>query len=143
MRGVTDEIWAAVDSALKFGRRGLPGGSSLTALFGRSLDPAARGKRPDLTVEKVLAWADAHRAATGRWPTLTSGPVHGEPGEKWVNLDMALRRGRRGLPGGTNLSRLITERGEPDTLRPCVRAGNKKHDRPPSTHATFRSRRAL
>ncbi len=106
---MTDEIWAAVDAALKFGRRGLPGGSSLTALFGRSLDPAARGKRPELTVERVLAWADAHRAATGRWPTLASGQVHGEPGEKWVNLDMALRHGRRGLPGGTNLSRLIAE----------------------------------
>ena len=99
---------------LKFGRRGLPGGSSLTALFGRSLDPAAQGIRPELTVEQVLAWADAHRAATGRWPTITSGPVAGVPGEKWVNLDAALRLGRRGLPSGTNLTRLIAEhRGAP------------------------------
>ncbi len=114
VRGVSDEMWAAVDAALKFGRRGLPGGSCLTALFRPSLDPAARGNRPELTVEQVLAWADSHRAATGRWPTATSGPVEGVPGEKWVNLKAALRLGRRGLPRGTNLTRLIAEhRGAP------------------------------
>ena len=112
--GVPDEKWSAVDFALKLGRRGLPHGSSLSALYGRSLDPAARGKRPDLTVDQVLAWADAHRAATGRWPTNTSGPVDGTPGEKWVNLDVAFRHGRRGLPRGTSLSRLIAKhRGAP------------------------------
>ncbi len=109
VRGVPDENWSAIDAALKFGRRGLPGGSSLTALFDRSIDPAAQGVRPDLTVEQVLAWADAYRAATGRWPTLKSGPVAGVPGEKWVNLDAALRIGRRGLPRGTSLTRLIAE----------------------------------
>ena len=114
MRGVPDEIWHAVDAALKYGRRGLPGGSSLRELFDRSLDPAALGIRPELTVEQVLAWADAHRTATGRWPTATSGPVDGVPGEKWVNLQVALRHGRRGLPRGTNLARLIAEhRGTP------------------------------
>jgi hypothetical protein len=114
VRGVPDEIWSAVDAALKFGRRGLPGGSSLTTLFGRSLDPAALGIRPGLTVEQVLAWADSHRAATGRWPTIASGPVDGVPGEKWVNVDAALRHGRRGLPRGTTLTRLIAEhRGAP------------------------------
>ncbi len=109
VRGVTDENWSAIDAALKFGRRGLPSGSSLTALFDRSIDPAAQGFRPKLTVEQVLTWADAHRAATGRWPTGTSGPVAGVRGEKWVNLDAALRLGRRGLPSGTNLTRLIAE----------------------------------
>jgi hypothetical protein len=109
VRGVPDETWSAIDAALKLGRRGLPGGSSLTALFDRSLDPAAQGIRPDLTVEQVLAWADAHRAATGRWPTATSGPIAGVPGEKWVNLNAALRLGRRGLPRGTSLTRLIAE----------------------------------
>ncbi len=110
--GVPDETWSAVDAALKFGRRGLPGGSSLTALFRRSLDPAARGSRPGLTVDQVLAWANAHRAAIGRWPTAASGPVNGVPGEKWVNLEAALRLGRRSLPRDTNLSRLIAEHRE-------------------------------
>ncbi len=112
--GVPDETWSAVDGALRYGRRGLPGGSSLTALLGRSIDPAAQGRRPDLTVDQVLAWADAHRAATGRWPSNTSGAVGGEPGEKWINLDVAFRHGRRGLPRGTSLSRVIAEhRGGP------------------------------
>jgi hypothetical protein len=109
VRGVPDERWSSIDSALRYGRRGLPGGSSLTALLGRSIDPAAKGKRPDLTVDQVLAWADAHRAATGRWPTYASGPVKGEPGEKWVNLGRAFLLGRRGLPRGTSLARLIAE----------------------------------
>jgi hypothetical protein len=109
VRGVPGENWFAVDAALKFGRRGLPGGSCLRELFGRSVDPAADGNRPGLTVEQILAWADAHRAATGRWPTGRSGPLEGVPGEKWVNLDAALRIGRRGLPGGTKLSRVIAE----------------------------------
>jgi hypothetical protein len=109
VHGVPDEMWSAVDAALKFGRRGLPGGSSLAALFRPSLDPAARGSRPGLTVDQVLAWADAHRAATGRWPTAASGGVVGVPGEKWVNLEAALRLGRRGLPCGTSLTRLFAE----------------------------------
>ena len=111
-------MWSAIDAALKLGRRGLPGGSSLTALFDRSIDPAARGYRPDLTVEQVLAWADAHHAATGRWPTAASGPVDGVAGEKWVNLNAALRLGRRGLPRGTNLTRLIAEHRGAPPLRP-------------------------
>jgi hypothetical protein len=109
VRGVPDENWYAVDAALKSGYRGLSGGFSLTALFRRSVDPAAQGNRCPLTVEQVLTWADAHCAATGRWPNLTSGPIDGMPGEKWINLDAALRRGRRGLPSGTNLTRLIAE----------------------------------
>jgi hypothetical protein len=129
VRGVPDENWSAVDAALKFGRRGLPGGSSLTALFGPSLDPAARGFRPALTVEQVLAWADAHRAATGRWPTSASGPIAGVPGEKWVNLDAALRLGRRGLPSATNLTRLIAEhRGAPAPAAAATRSPSGPND---------------
>ncbi|MBX6313461.1 MAG: hypothetical protein IRY99_11175, partial [Isosphaeraceae bacterium] len=108
------ETWSEIDAALRRGHRGLPGGTSLTRLFGRSLNPDALGPRPPLTVEQVLAWADAHRAATGHWPTRASGPVRGVPGEKWVNLDAALRVGRRGLPSGTSLARLLAEhRGAP------------------------------
>jgi hypothetical protein len=138
VRGVPDETWAAVDAALKFGRRGLPGGTSLHFEFDRSFDPAARGIRPGLTVEQILAWADAHRAATGRWPAVTSGPVAGVPGEKWVNLNAALRLGRRGLPRGMNLTRLIAEhRGAaaPPANATRSRVGpNAPADRPAGRH---------
>jgi hypothetical protein len=68
--------------------------------------------RTQLTVELVLAWADAHFARNGRWPTRLSGPVAFVPGETWGALDSALRDGRRGLPGGDSLARLLArERG--------------------------------
>ncbi len=59
-------------------------------------------KRP-LTVARILAWADAHHARTGRWPSCTGGQVHGAPGETWVNVNQALVCGGRGLPAGLGL----------------------------------------
>ena len=108
------ENWRAIGGALRRGTRGLPGGSSLARLLAERRGAREPKVPPRLAVEQVLAWADAHRAATGRWPSVKTGPVDGEPGEKWVNLNMALRHGRRGLPGGTTLGRLIAEhRGGP------------------------------
>jgi hypothetical protein len=66
-------------------------------------------RRPPLTVEQILAWADAHRARTGEWPSASSGPVEGVPGEKWEAVNWALGLGRRGLPGGSSLARLLAE----------------------------------
>ena len=63
--------------------------------------------RPPLTVQQVLAWADAHHARTGRRPHAKSGPVEGAPGESWGNIDDALDAGYRGLPGGDSLARLL------------------------------------
>jgi hypothetical protein len=40
-----------------------------------------RRRLPPLTDELILAWAGAHKARTGRWPTAASGPVAGAPGE--------------------------------------------------------------
>jgi hypothetical protein len=107
--GAPDEDWQLIDQALRYGRRGLPVGASLRTLFGRSHDPAARGVRPPLTIEQILAWADIHQANHGRWPSRTSGAIPGAPGEKWVNIDMALRHGRRGLPSGMNLARVFAQ----------------------------------
>ena len=70
------------------------------------------GRKLPLSVEQVLAWADAHRGSTGKWPTARSGPVAGAAGECWTAVDHALRRGSRGLPGGDSLARLLRlERG--------------------------------
>ena len=76
--------------------------------------------RETLSVERILAWADAHHAATGRWPTRTSGPIAGVPGDNWRTVADALREGRRGLPGGTTLSRLLLQhRGRLGPNRPA------------------------
>ena len=70
-------------------------------------------RKPPLSVARILAWADAHHARTGRWPSCTQGQVHGTPGEAGVNVNQALTNGLRGLPGGDSLPRLLErERGK-------------------------------
>src|SRR5262249_20102451 len=99
-----DETWNAIQSALNKGLRGLPGGSSLARLLAEYRDV-----RPALSLERILAWADAHHAARGRWPTQTSGPVLGAYRENWGSIADDLRQGRRGLPGGLTLARVLAE----------------------------------
>ena len=64
-------------------------------------------RRVPLTVEQILAWADAHRARTSRWPGAGTGGVAGVPGQSWAAINEALRRGLRGLPGGDTLAGLL------------------------------------
>jgi hypothetical protein len=59
-----------------------------------------------LTVEQILAWADAHRERAGKWPQSGSGPVPEAPGATWAAIDSALGHGLRGLSGGDSLARL-------------------------------------
>jgi hypothetical protein len=103
-----DENWGAINNALYQGVRGLSGRSSLRAILAEH-----RGFRPPITLEQVLAWADAHRERTGEWPSVNSGAVYGVTGETWQAIDKALRRGSRGLPGGTSLAELLDERRGP------------------------------
>jgi hypothetical protein len=104
-----EETWAKIDRALRYGRRGLPGGSSLVRLMAEHLPAYARV----LTVDQIVAWGEAHYAATGDWPRALSGDVLDAPGEKWQNLDMALRGGYRGLPAGLSLTKLFLDREAP------------------------------
>ena len=71
-----------------------------------------RSKRPPLTIKQILAWADAHHARTGKWPHMDSGHVRDNLNKKWQNIGQALRRGLRGLEGGSSLAKLLAkERG--------------------------------
>lgn len=104
------ENWRAINAALQNGYRALPGGGSLAQLL-----DARRGVRNRLaaapyTLKKILAWADAHRRRSGRWPRHNTGPVVGAPGETWQAVNSALSQGTRGLPGGTSLARLLQRR---------------------------------
>jgi hypothetical protein len=99
-----DVTWEGINSSLIFGRRGLPGGSSLFRLLA---EHRGVGLERRLDLARILAWADAHHAATGTWPTAGSGPVLGVHGEDWKTLDAALKRGNRGLPGRQTLHRLL------------------------------------
>jgi hypothetical protein len=68
-------------------------------------------RRGPLTVQQILAWADAHKARTGRWPRAASGPVAGAPGEFWGTVNAALKWGRRGLPRRGSLAKLLALHG--------------------------------
>src|SRR5262245_9318480 len=108
--GTQGDNWRSVDSALRLGLRGLPGGYSLAKLLADRKGVRNVQDFPPYTEEEILAWADSHLQRTGRWPTQHSGPVLDAPGETWYAVQMALSHGSRGLPGGTTLARLLAER---------------------------------
>jgi hypothetical protein len=109
IRGTIDDTWSRMDNALRAGNRQLPKNSGLT--FARLLEQR-RGVRnseypPKLSVSKVVQWARAHRRRTGRWPKANDGAIVGVRGETWMAVDMALRKGKRGLMHGSSLARLL------------------------------------
>jgi hypothetical protein len=99
------ETWSAVARALSRGGRGLPGGSTLARFFEEEFGVPAN--RPPVAVKQILAWADAHRAATSRWPTRASGTIAESSNESWSKINTALINGLRGLPGGSSLAKLL------------------------------------
>jgi hypothetical protein len=102
------ETWKAVDGALKVGNRGLPRGSSLFRVLAEQRGAHSHNGLPLLTEDQILAWADAHYAGTGRWPSANSSVIEETPyHQTWKAIDMDLRKGSRGLPGGTTLARLL------------------------------------
>ncbi len=109
VHNVPDEAWASIDHALRFGRRGLPRRWRLTRLLAKHRNRPYRPKGPPLIEKQILAWAKAHHKRTGQWPRLTSGRISGGHGETWTRVDMALRKGSRGLAGGSSLSRLLAK----------------------------------
>lgn len=66
-----------------------------------------RWRKPPLYIKDILAWADEHHERIGRWPQDDSGRVRGTLEETWHRIDMALRAGVRGLPGGDSLARVL------------------------------------
>jgi hypothetical protein len=102
--------WMHIHIALQQGGRHLPGGSSLPKLLAEHRGVRNRKDLPHYTVEQILAWADAHRARTGAWPSAASGAIADAPGETWGAVQNALRGGRRGIPGGSSLAQLLAEK---------------------------------
>jgi hypothetical protein len=105
------ETWRNVDAALRQAARGLTGRSSLPRLLAKHRGTRNMHALPRLTVDQILAWADAHHAATGRWPDRRSGPVLSTPGETWSGIRSALQGGHRGLPAGLSLTQLLARSG--------------------------------
>src|SRR5215471_6525529 len=107
IRGAGEDTWARVNDALANGNRGLKGGSSLARLLFVHRGVRSPRNVPPLTEQQILRWARSHFKRTGKWPHDRSGPVHDVHGETWTAIDLALSRGKRGLPGGSSLARLL------------------------------------
>ena len=105
-----DESWDRIDRALRRGARVLSAGSSLARLLAERRGAGNPKRLPRLRIVTILAWADAYHAAHGRWPVAAPVPVPEAPDESWSRIDRALRRGERGLPGGSSLGRVLGER---------------------------------
>ncbi len=114
----TDEKWANVAQALHKGLRGLPAGRTLAQLLAADRGVRNRKNLPPMSEPGILVWADAHFAQTGMWPDADSGPIPESPGDTWMGVENALRRGDRTLPGGSSLAWLLADkRGVGDYYR--------------------------
>jgi len=107
--GTSGETWLIVDEALRTGRRGLAGGTTLAQLLADQRGVRNLATVPPLSRRQILAWADAHHTRTGSWPLKSSGSISEAPGETWQAVDSALRNGQRSLPGGSSLPRFLAE----------------------------------
>src|SRR5262249_46343680 len=101
--------WHGVSTALYFGRRGLPGGSSLTRLLAERRGVHHPRYAP-LTIAQILDWADAHFRLTGNWPISSSPGVLPDSTVRGRSIDVALQIGLRGLAGGSSLAQLLAEK---------------------------------
>jgi hypothetical protein len=111
--GTFDEVWRRLDEALCQGRRGLPKKprSSLAQLLEKCRGVRNSEFPPKLSLNQIAKWAHHHYLKTGKWPRANTGPVDGAPGETWLAIDMALRKGvRRGLPQGSSLAKFLHRR---------------------------------
>jgi superfamily II DNA or RNA helicase len=104
------EKWSNIDQALRMGLRGLPGGSSLAQVLAQHRALRNLHNRPELSVDQILNWVDAHYERSGEPPTSASGAISDAPAETWAKIDAALQKGLRGLTGGSSLAQLLSER---------------------------------
>lgn len=94
------ETFAGMNWALREGYRGLPGGSSLRAEMEKAglVTPIET-----VSVESILNEARAFLRRHARLPTCKDEP--------FVGYDRSLRRGNRGLPGGSSLDQELATAG--------------------------------
>ncbi|MCH8806726.1 MAG: hypothetical protein IH986_11640 [Planctomycetes bacterium] len=107
VRGAQGEHWRNIDAALRKGNRSLPAGTSLADLLARHRGHRNKAALEKLTLAQILKWIDHEYRRTDRWPVRYGGPVLAAPHENWSSVDVALRSGCRGLPGGASLAKLI------------------------------------
>lgn len=135
--GAHGETWLHVDGALKNGRRGLPGGWTLAKLLNKRRSAKIARQDRTLYIEQILDWVDGYHRRTGKWPASTSGPIPSAPGDTWFRVQLALKHGKRGLPGESSIAKLLAEhRGvrdktdlKPLTIPKILRWADKFYER--------------
>ena len=103
-----NQDWNSINAALREGRRGLPGGTTLARLLAEHRGLHHPLHQPRLTLRRILAWAKAHHRRTKRWPNAQRTGPRGARREL-AKIDEALRCGLRGLARGTTLARLLED----------------------------------
>ena len=98
--------WNDINNALRYGLRGIAGGSSLSNFIQQEFDKRNKKRLPELTEKMIIAWMEEYARIKGYPPKRDAGNVKSAPGEVWNNLDVALKMGRRGLSGGSSLDKL-------------------------------------
>jgi hypothetical protein len=104
------ETWLRVQSALVKGKRGLPGRMTLAGLLAKHRGVRTPQHVPPQSLKQITGWIDAFYRRHRRWPTHNSGAIPNSGGETWTAVDLALKRGRRGLSRRTSLARLVRKR---------------------------------
>lgn len=125
VRGVPGESWSKINYAATRGRRGLPGGMSLSSLLDKHRGQRAKRGASLLSVEQILAWAESHHRRTGAWPNLASGSLVEDRSLTWKRINSALWQGLRGLRGGDSLAKLL--RRHQSQQRQVIHNGKSNH----------------
>ncbi len=109
------ESWGAIDNALRKGLRGLNGNSCLAILLDENGLIRRTVKSDVLSTRVLIGMIHRYRLATGAWPSETINV--------WKSIGQSLRKGYRGLQGGSSLPMFTAEHSAPDgTLLPLAQA---------------------
>ena len=128
--------WAVAFKSLRHSKRGAARRRTFERLLAQRRIPKGARAPSKLTIAEILKWADDYFSRNGRWPSRQSGGIRGEQGLCWRNIDHMLRRGKRGLPGGSSLKHLLlAERGRVPIPKPTWVPRTSKPGGPPVSRA--------
>lgn len=110
--GYPCDTWKGYNSALVLGCRGLPGGSSLSKLMQTQFGVRNHMNLPRLTEEYISDRISDHHELLGKYPSARCRKqvVGGYEGDTWSGYNASLAQGLRGLPGGSSLAKLLSDR---------------------------------
>ena len=100
--------WRAVDAALTVGCRGLTGGSSLANYIKEVFDVRKKTKKREIKITDIHLYVQSYHKEHSKWPSSLSGNVKNTD-LTWSIIDSALRRGNRGLKGGSSLAIFLNQ----------------------------------